>query len=196
MILGVGHISTVPLASTGPTTSFPTAAMGRKGGPVWQPISPAGHDKDDLGEQGFTLLEVVCVLAIIAMIAAIALPLFREGRRVRSLRLMHYPAAAVLKADRNAAVRRQTLVATEINAPSRSVRSGIAGRVVRVANDVEMNVLLPARCSKYRAVSAVVFFPSGMSCGGVVTLARSGVGFEVRVNWLTGGVDIVPFKRT
>jgi general secretion pathway protein H len=139
---------------------------------------------------------MVCVLAIFGMIAAIALPAIPRGTSGPQLEAYALSAAAVLKADRNAAVRRQAVVATEINAPSRSVRSGIAGRGVRVASDVEMNVLLPARCSKYRAVPAVVFFPSGMSCGGVVTLARSGVGYEVRVNWLTGGVDIVPFKRT
>ena len=31
-----------------------------------------------------------------------------------------------------------------------------------------------------------------MSCGGVIALARPGMGYEVRVNWLTGGVEIVP----
>ena len=44
------------------------------------------------------------------------------------------------------------------------------------------------------AHSVIDFFPSGMSCGGVLALARPGMGFEVRVNWLTGGVDIVPQK--
>jgi general secretion pathway protein H len=30
-----------------------------------------------------------------------------------------------------------------------------------------------------------------MSCGGAVTLAREDVGYEVRVNWLTGRIEIV-----
>jgi general secretion pathway protein H len=34
-----------------------------------------------------------------------------------------------------------------------------------------------------------------MSCGGVVRLTRLGAGYEVRVNWLTGGVDVVPLSR-
>lgn len=138
---------------------------------------------------------MVCVLAILGMIAAIALPAIPRGTSGPQLEAYALSAAAILKADRNTAVRRQALVATTIDARSRSVRSAISGRVVRVADDVDMHVLLPARCSKYQAVSGVVFFPSGMSCGGVVTLTRSGVGFEVRVNWLTGGVDLVPVKR-
>ena len=40
------------------------------------------------------------------------------------------------------------------------------------------------------------FFSTGMSCGGVITLSRLGSGYEVRVNWLTGGVEIVPFNPT
>jgi general secretion pathway protein H len=31
-----------------------------------------------------------------------------------------------------------------------------------------------------------------MSCGGTIALSRSGVGYQIRVNWLTGGVEVVP----
>jgi general secretion pathway protein H len=34
-----------------------------------------------------------------------------------------------------------------------------------------------------------------MSCGGVVKLTRLGAGYEVRVNWLTGGVEVVAINR-
>jgi general secretion pathway protein H len=30
-----------------------------------------------------------------------------------------------------------------------------------------------------------------MSCGGAVALTRADVGYEVRVNWLTGRIEIV-----
>ncbi len=53
------------------------------------------------------------------------------------------------------------------------------------------------RCWRRAAPTAsagrsIDFFPSGMSCGGTIALARPGMGYEVRVNWLTGGVEIVP----
>jgi general secretion pathway protein H len=105
-------------------------------------------------------------------------------------------AAATFKADRNAAVRRQTPIATQVEYAKHVIRSGATGRTVQLPADVTVDVLLPARCSHYGATSAVVFFPSGMSCGGVVTLSRDGFGFEVRVNWLTGGVEIVPLTQT
>ena len=34
-----------------------------------------------------------------------------------------------------------------------------------------------------------------MSCGGAIALTRLGVGYEIRVNWLTGRVEIVPVQR-
>jgi general secretion pathway protein H len=30
-----------------------------------------------------------------------------------------------------------------------------------------------------------------MSCGGTIALSRLGRRYEIRVNWLTGGIDIV-----
>ena len=31
-----------------------------------------------------------------------------------------------------------------------------------------------------------------MSCGGAIALTRLGIGYEIRINWLTGGVEVVP----
>jgi len=170
--------------------------MGRKEELVQQPISPAQHDDSRHGEEGFTLLEVVCVVAILAILAAVVVP--GIPRNTSNARLQSYAVAtaALLKADRNAALRRQTHIATEVNAASRLVRSGATGRIVRVPDDVAFDALLVARCDQYPADSTIHFFPSGMSCGGVIALTRSSIGYEVRVNWLTGGVDIVALNRT
>ena len=161
-----------------------------------QPISPAGRNDGDTARMGFTLLEVVCVIAILAILAAMVMPALPRGTSRARLESYAVATAALLKADREAALRRQTQVATDVNAMTRLVRSGATGRIVRVPDDVTFDALLPARCGQYRAGFTVHFFSSGMSCGGVITLSRLGSGYEVRVNWLTGGVEIVPFNRT
>jgi general secretion pathway protein H len=167
--------------------------MDRKGGRALQPISPAGRDDP---QAGFTLIEVVCVLAILAIAAAVVLPLVPRGTSLSRLEAYALSTAAALRADRQAAMRRRDVVGTVVDTKSRLIRSGVTSRAVWLPADVDMDVLLPARCASYGTVSTVVFFPSGMSCGGVIALSRAGLGFEVRVNWLIGGVDIVPFKHS
>ena len=101
----------------------------------------------------------------------------------------------MLKADRNAAIRNRVQVITEVDAPQRIVRSGVTGRVIRVPDDVAFDTLLAARCNQRAAGPTIRFFASGMSCGGAIALTRLGVGYQVRVNWLTGGVEVVPYDR-
>jgi general secretion pathway protein H len=127
------------------------------------------------GEIGFTLLETICVLAIIAMLAAIALSAFPRGTSRAMLEAYAMDTAALLKADRNAAIRR-----------------GAAGRLLQLPQDVGFNAILASQCDQRAAGMAIQFLPSGMSCGGTIYLSRLGTTLEVRVTWLTGGVEIVP----
>lgn len=157
-----------------------------------QPTSPVACAERDTGEQGFALIEILCVLAIVGMLAAIILPAIPRTTTRTRLESYAVETATLLKGDRNAALRRQIQVTTQIDTVTRSIRSGVTGRVIRLPNDVSLDAMLASRCGDRNAGRSIDFFPSGMSCGGVIALARPGMGFEVRVNWLTGGVDIVP----
>jgi general secretion pathway protein H len=59
----------------------------------------------DVAERGFTLLEIVCVLAIIALLAAVLLPFIPHQTSRSRLQAYALQAATLLKADRNAAIR-------------------------------------------------------------------------------------------
>jgi general secretion pathway protein H len=155
---------------------------------------PAARAEPGGGEAGFALIEILCVLAIIGMLAAIILPAIPRATSRARLESYAVETAALLKADRNSALRRQIQVATLIDAPQRSIRSGVTGRVIRLPGDVSLDAILASRCADRNAGRSIDFFPSGMSCGGTIALSRPGMGFEVRVNWLTGGVEIVPQK--
>ncbi len=136
------------------------------------------------------MLEMVCVLALVAMMAAVLLP-FVPRHTTRS-RLQGYAlqTAALLKADRTAAIRRGVDVATLVDAGGRQIRSGASADMIRIPDDVRVDALLPRTCDRREALSTISFFANGMSCGGAITLSRLDVGYEVRVNWLTGRIEI------
>ena len=142
-------------------------------------------------EDGFTLLEMVCVIALVAMIAAILLPFVpRQTSRAR-LQAYALEAASLLKSDRNAAIRRGADVATLVDAPSRAIRSGASGKLVRIPDDVRFEALLPQTCRQRAALSTISFFADGMSCGGAIALSRLDSSYQIHVNWLTGRIEIV-----
>jgi general secretion pathway protein H len=142
-------------------------------------------------ERGFTLLEMVCVLAIIAMLASVLLPLIPRQTSRSRLQAYALETATLLKADRNAAIRRGSDVATIVDAGTRSIRSGTTSEMVRIPDDVQFDALLPQTCRQHAALSTISFFANGMSCGGTIALTRLDTGYEVRVNWLTGRIEIV-----
>ena len=93
-------------------------------------ISRAGSSDRGAATAGFTLLEVVCVVAIIGMIAAIMLPSIPTGTSQPRLKGYAVEIAALLTADRTAAIRGHTAVATGVDALDRIVRAGASGRTL------------------------------------------------------------------
>lgn len=143
-------------------------------------------------ERGFTLLEMVCVIALVAMLAAVLLPFLPRHTSRARLQAYALQAANLLEADRNAAIGRGINVSTLVDARSRAIRSGASADVIRIPDDVRFDALLPESCRHRAALSTISFFADGMSCGGTIALTRLDASYEIRVNWLTGRIEIVP----
>lgn len=137
------------------------------------------------GRSGFTLIEMTLVLAIISLTAALALPRVSFTGGATSLRVKAFEIAAILRADRDAAVRS--------GRPVTSVVDLAGGRVLSSAANGA--VVIPA--SLFLRVSGAVldgirFMPDGSASGGEIFLMRadrSGL-LSVRVNPLTAAIEI------
>jgi general secretion pathway protein H len=140
---------------------------------------------------GFTLLEMAAVVAVVAMLAAILLPVIPHHTSRQRLAGYAVETAALLKADRIAAVQRSAQVNAQVDAAGHLIRSGSTGRALQIPADVSFEAVLPRTCNERPAHTTISFFATGTSCGGTIVLSRLGAGFEIRVNWLTGGVEIV-----
>ena len=145
---------------------------------------------------GFTLIEVICVLAIVALLAALALPRLNPGTTPAQVDAYAVRIAALLKADRFAAMRAGRPVVTALSASSRWVKSGAGLGLVQLPADIDLDATLADRCAGVKTQRVIAFFPSGMSCGGVIALARPGASVEILVNWLTGVVEIVSTAKS
>ena len=137
------------------------------------------------------MLEMVCVIAIVAMVAAVLLPLVPRNTSRARLQAYAIEVASLLKADRNVAIRQAAEVSTLVDASSRAIRSGATAQLIRIPDDVRFEALLPQTCRQRAALSTISFFADGMSCGGAIALTRLDSSYEIRVNWLTGRVEIV-----
>lgn len=154
-----------------------------------RPLQPRPGTRSTGRRAGFTLIEVVAVMLIIALVASLAVTMM-PGTGRGGLKALTLETAALLRRERLGAVLtgrdRQVSLDGE-----RRVLVGDGGDVLAIPRDVALDVLgIDALWSGRQAV--VRFTPDGASTGAVLKLSRENAEYEIRVNWYTGGVAIAP----
>lgn len=154
-------------------------------------MSPAGQGDARDASAGFTLLETICVVAVIAMLASFALPQPLRWTTRSGLEQFAMRAVGVLAADRYAAVKSGAQVTTSLDMGGRVLRSGSSRQTLSLPTDVAVRADIAEDCQSAAGRAGITFHPDGTSCGGVLAFSGHGAGFSVRVSWLTGGVELV-----
>lgn len=140
-------------------------------------------------EQGFALLELILALAILGMVAGIAYPLVNRLPGPAEIGAKTEEIAALLRTDRNFAIRHRQSVVSRIDLDKGIVASGIGRNFVAIPRGVAIEFVQSSRQATADG-GGIRFGPDGRSSGGVITLRRPGFAFRVTVNWLTGGVTV------
>lgn len=140
--------------------------------------------------RGLTLLEILIVLALMAIVAGVVFPMLGGPVSTNELRASARQLAAGLRMARSEAVaqRRETFLAVDV-----------AGRRFKVDRDPKEHAL-PSRVDLKlftaqndlvdESVGSIRFFPDGGSNGGRITVASGERKFDVDIDWLTGRVSI------
>lgn len=147
------------------------------------PAAPAGfgHHRGDR-RAGFTLMEVVLAMTIIAMLAALGLPFLRPNTGIAALRMKGFEITALLRAERNAALRSGTVRTVLVNAEARVLQASQSAARIELPPSMVLS-LTP------RAPASVRFFPNGKATRSRL-LIRSGTNaVAVDVNSLTAAVN-------
>ena len=146
---------------------------------------PAGNArrKHHSSQAGIILLDVVLTLAIFGLMALLVLPSLPRGTTPSRQGAYAAQIAALMKNDRSAAAR--------VDVENRRVSSGSAGTIVTLPSDVRLEVIASHLCADQPGRFAIRFAPDGRSCGAIVHVAKGELDWRIRVNWLTGMIDIV-----
>jgi general secretion pathway protein H len=155
--------------------------------------SPAanGRQKRRSAQAGIILLDVVLTLAIFGLVALLIMPSLPRGTSASRQGAYAAQVAALMKNDRTAAARQGREIATRVDVSNRRISSGSSDVAVTLPSDVTLDVVASALCADRGGGFAIRFAPDGRSCGAIVHLVKGGLDWRVRVNWLTGLVDIV-----
>jgi general secretion pathway protein H len=138
--------------------------------------------------RGFTLLELVVVLAIAALIIAAVLPV--GGRRGgRELERAARDVAASLRLVRERAILANATTALTVDL-EHGFYQGQGGRAAAFPRGAEVRLATTADEEERPRIGRIRFYPDGSASGGGVLLARDGERLAVLVDWLTGGVSV------
>jgi general secretion pathway protein H len=138
-------------------------------------------------EAGFTLLEVMAVTLIVALVAALVMTTM-SGTGRAGLEAVTLKAAALLRHERMGAILGGRAQRVSLDGESRMLM-GEGGDVVAIPRDVVVDVVGADAVWSGR-LAVVRFDPDGASTGAVLRFSRQQAGYEVRVNWYTGSVEV------
>jgi len=124
---------------------------------------------DKAGEAGFTLLELLVCLVLLAAISAVVIPRFGADRPPT------LEERARLVADDLARFRRTAMGTGTVQTASSAALAGVLPPEVRLGEAMPQDL---------------VFLPNGTSNGGVWRLEAGGEVVALRVDWLTGRVTV------
>lgn len=140
-------------------------------------------------KDGFTLLELLVVLAVMALVAAVTLPNLRlPGFASNAARAARQIASGLADA-RQQAIHTNRESAFVVDLVERSYRIG-TNPAIRLAG-IQGLILLTAERDVINASRGMIrFYPDGSSDGGELSVRdANGATVTVRVNWLSGRIS-------
>ena len=140
--------------------------------------------------RGFTLLELLVVLVLVALVLALVPPMLSKGVPEVELRAAVRSLAAGMSEARSRAIARNTEVAFTVDVEARTFAIGDGGAARAVARELSLSLVTAQSDQLAETRGSIRFFPDGSSTGGRITLSRGESSYDVSVDWLTGRVSL------
>jgi general secretion pathway protein H len=170
----------------------PTGVKVEKG---LRPMFSTGSANVQGRSSGFMLLDMALALTILLLLFAVVWPTFGGGTGSVLQSAAALDIATLLRADRTSASRDGVPTSTRIDLRRRTVTDATSRRV-EVPPDIAIEVTTAGPCMRAAQQFIIVFAPDGSSCGGVIMLRKGAKAQAIRINWLSGMIDVVNVPKT
>lgn len=141
------------------------------------------------GSRGVVLLDVVLAVAVLSLAALVLMPGPRAGVSTTDLRAEAARIAATFRQGRAAAIQNHGSADVLVDPAARTV--ALDGETAtRVRDGIGLDWVTSNLCPMVRGTRALRFLSDGRSCGGVLTLTAAPGRMQLRVDWLTGRVEM------
>jgi|SRR5262245_30598792 general secretion pathway protein H len=154
------------------------------------PGSTSGSRPQSGADGGMTLVEVLVVMAVLALVAAIAMPSVRLPSRGPPLGVIAADIAAKLRAARALAIAQNREVAFAFDAKARTYAVESTGPPEPLPPEAELSITTARHLVRGSEEARLVFFADGTSSGGTIRLTHERRSIAIAVAWLTGVVDV------
>ncbi len=134
------------------------------------------------------LLDAVLVLAIVALAAYVLLPAPLGTLSSGAIRAEAVQVSARFREARTWAIAGHAPVDIVVDTATGEITG--PGQPLNIRRDVLLHWVSSDQCPLDRGRRALRFLPDGRSCGGVLTMSGGGHVAELRVDWLTGRVEM------
>jgi len=144
-----------------------------------------------VGNKGFTLLELIVVMALMAIMMTLVPPLISNALPGTQLKSASRQLAAGLRYARNHAltVRKEATLTMDVEKHSYQITG--KKKSYSISKDLNIELLTAESETSDENTGSIRFFPDGGSTGGRITISYGERAFGVDVDWLTGKVRIL-----
>jgi general secretion pathway protein H len=144
-----------------------------------------------MNARGVTLLELLVVLAIMALIAGMVLPTFGEGVPTSTLKSSARQLASGLRLARTEALAQKRETFLWLDLRGRRFKVDRDPKEYPLSPRIELALFTAQNDIVNENTGAIRFYPDGGSNGGRITVGAGARKYEVDVDWLTGRVAIL-----
>jgi general secretion pathway protein H len=142
-----------------------------------------------VSQRGFSLVELLVALAILALALGMALPFVSGGSSMRELDATARQIAAALRDARSEAIRRNRPVSFEIDL-ARRVIGHERPIILPQKPDQQLTLYTATNLQDGASHGAIRFFPDGGASGGGIAVSAASGRMVVEVDWLSGGITL------